>query len=454
MIIQPDDPDLFDEDMADVIAEYHTTQPTQHTQASTWPNSQYSMADGEAAAAFLFGAHPSLHEDLIYIALEQSNNDTAAASAWCTVVEKADGALKVLSETFPTADPSLIKQIMLGLNGDVSRTYCSLANTHVSSHPHPVSEAWLRVNALPARLTNLAPSTQYEPDFHHTNPRFEDYEERWWDSLIESTKFRSSDPKVLAAWDIIAPYAISRLDVSPRMARYVENLNLRHRDAPTYNEASCILRSLPTYKLLLELINIRDITEPALTAIKIMMNEGIANPASACWAADTAILSPDEPVVASLLSSYHLCNNVIWNARNAALRARKHVDDMVTAAKKRSMPTSETNSTRDASPTPPVTVLGPSPTTASRPLSPLLLRKRSPAAAVYASTTPAPKPTKGKTSKLAKIAETRDSARPPAKGSSQKRTTRSESARRPPVVVPRDLPIEILSDSPTPDATE
>jgi hypothetical protein len=434
--------------MAEEIAEYHTDQTTQ---ISEWPNTQLSMADGDAAAAFLFQTHPSLHEDIIYIALEQSGNDTAAASAWCTMVEKADGALKMLSESFPTANPDSIKQTLLSLDGDVSKAYCSLANTHVSSKAHPVSEAWLRVNALPARLAPSAPNTQYEPDFHFSNPRFRDYENRWWDSLIESTKFRTKDPKILAAWDAIAPYAISRLDVSPRMARYVENLNLRHRDAPAYAEATCILRSLPTYKFLLALINSQDITEPALAAIKIMLNEGLANPASACWAADTAILSPDEPAVASLLSSYHLCTSVIWNARNAALRARKHVDDMVSASKRRGVSASETNSTRDISPTPPHTVLGTSPTATSRPLSPLLLRKRSPAAAVYASTTPAPKPTKGKTSKLSKIAETRDTSRPSTKTSAQKRTTRSESARRPPAAAPQDIPIEILSDSPPQD---
>jgi hypothetical protein len=436
--------------MTDALADYCTERPTQPTQTSAWPNSQLSITDGDAAAAFLFQNHPSLHEDIIYMALEQSGGDTAAASAWCTVVEKADGALKILCEIFPTADPALIKKILLGLDGNVSKAYCSLANTHVSSRPHPVSEAWLRVNALPARLAQSAPNVPYTPDFHLSNPRYTDYEDRWWDSLIESTKFRSSDPKVLAAWDIIAPYAISRLDVSPRMARYVENLNLRHRDAPAYAEATCILRSLPTYKLLLELINSRDITEPALAAIKIMLNEGIANPASACWAADTVILSPDEPVVASLLSSYHLCNSVIWNARNAALRAKKHVDDIVTAPKRLSTPATDSNSTREVSPTPPATVLGTSPTATSRPLSPLLLRRHSPAVATYASTTPAPKPTKGKASKLSKLAETRDSTRPPTKGSSQKRTTRSESARRPPPVVPMDIPIEILSDSASP----
>jgi hypothetical protein len=153
------------------------------------------------------------------------------------------------------------------LNSDLNKAYCSIANSYPSSWDHPVSDTWLRVNALPPCLTPSSKAKPFEPDFLHSNPRYADYEARWWDSTIASTKFRTADPSMLAAWDAIAPFAINRRDVSPRTARYVENLTLAARDANAYNEATSTLHSLPNYSKLVNTINDLDMTEAAMKAI-------------------------------------------------------------------------------------------------------------------------------------------------------------------------------------------
>jgi hypothetical protein len=172
--------------MLDAMADYRS-EPT--SPVMTWPNTQCSLDDGSSAAAFLFANHPSLHEDIIFQALEQADGDTATATAWCSLIEKADGALRLLSETFPTVPSDTIKSTLNKLNNDLSKAYCSIANSFPSSWNHPISDSWLRINALPDRLAPSAKAKKFEPDFLHSNPRYADYESRWWDSTIASTQF-------------------------------------------------------------------------------------------------------------------------------------------------------------------------------------------------------------------------------------------------------------------------
>jgi hypothetical protein len=124
-------------------------------------------------------------------------------------MERADGALNLLVETFPTAPAESIKSTMDKLDNNLSKAYCSLANSFPSSWDHLVSSAWLRINTLPPQLAPSSKAKAFEPDFLHSNPRYADYESRWWDSIVASTRFHTTDPKILAAWDIIAPFAIN-----------------------------------------------------------------------------------------------------------------------------------------------------------------------------------------------------------------------------------------------------
>jgi hypothetical protein len=56
-----------------------------------WPYTQCSLLQGNTAVSFLFMNHLTLHEDLIFKAMEQFDGDTAPASTWCSTIEKADG---------------------------------------------------------------------------------------------------------------------------------------------------------------------------------------------------------------------------------------------------------------------------------------------------------------------------------------------------------------------------
>jgi hypothetical protein len=146
------------------MADHHTDSPTT-LQSASWPNTQCSLLQGNTAATFLFSNHPTLHEDLIFRALEQSNGDTASASMWCSIIEKADGAYKLLCNTFPTTPTKHIQHTFKKLNGDLSKTYCSVANLFPSTWDHPVTDTWLQINALPVQLSSSTKAKKWEPDF-------------------------------------------------------------------------------------------------------------------------------------------------------------------------------------------------------------------------------------------------------------------------------------------------
>jgi hypothetical protein len=174
----------------------------------------------------------------------------------------------------------------------------------------------------------------------------------------------------------------------------MENLTLASRDTSAYNEATCTLRSLPSYQKLVDIINEQDITKQAMTVIQILLNEGLASPASTCWASDTAILSPDRLLIDSLLSTYHLCIYNTWMSRNVALHARKVADAIVekSPVKKSTalISGSDRASTRAVSAAPPTLILGTSPGLTSRPPSPLTVWKPSPSIVRYLPKSPLP----------------------------------------------------------------
>jgi len=327
----PTQPDREDTPMEEVVAvpDLVTPAPEDPESEPGSPISPWAPTQEDENARrdtlYLRQMFPTMSDEFVLRALEEGNGDPAATIAWASAITDADRVLSVIADAFPTAAPGEVKDTLLAKNGNAAAAYALLSRQHIS--------AWDQGHSsLHSQLARkLIPTDEgAAPKFQDQDPSYARHETRWWETMVATKAYKvAGSARDSAAWSHVSLLATSTIDVTPRVAGYVESLGAWYTDKSAFQEVMKHLQVFHAFGALTRYCTTNpEQQESALSVILALMEDGLASPGAATWAMQQLTKSTQAYNAGRFyFSAYGANHHTLWNRRNQSLAAWKATRD-------------------------------------------------------------------------------------------------------------------------------
>jgi len=277
-------------------------------------------------AAYLRRMFPTISDEFVTQAIREGDGDPAAAIAWATAITDADRVIGIIADAFPTATPEEVNNTLLDKNGNAAAAYACLSRQHISTwdRGHTSVHTMLAGKLLP-------PTEAPAPEFRDRDPSYASHETRWWETMVATKAYKvAGSPQDAALWSDITLLATSRVDVTPRVAGYVDSLGAWYTDRSGFQEAMKRLQAFSDFGALTRYCTTNPKRrESALSIILALMEDGLPSPGAAAWAMQLLTRSTEAYNTGRFYFSAYAANRrILWNRRNQALAAWKATRDL------------------------------------------------------------------------------------------------------------------------------
>jgi len=140
----------------------------------------------------------------------------------------------------------------------------------------------------------------------------------------------AGSPQDSAQWSDVTLLATSRVDVTPRVAGYVESLGAWYTDRSSFQEAMKRLQTFSDFGALTRYCTTNpEHRESALSIVLALMEDGLPSPGAAAWAMQMLTRTTEAYNAGRFhFSAYRANCRILWNRRNQALAAWKATLDL------------------------------------------------------------------------------------------------------------------------------
>ena len=285
------------------------------SQPSVIDLSQSSVPDKPSMTqglTMLRSVYPSAHEEFLLAALEKHEYNAATALGWLVSVQEVDSITAVMSEAFPGAPKKTISRLVQDSGGDMSLVWSALSQSYDTSWTNQYSSSALQ-RATSCSSILIRDDDSDVSEVLAASPALVSFENEWWSSLMVSRRFRlGNDSPHSSSWDPVCSITCTSFPISPRFVGYVTSLGRRHRNLSTFKEAVTFICSMPQFmKISAALSSIR---QSAFPIVKILLEDGLANPSAALWLALNDLGDNN-----SLFAGFTRAHKYICRSRNKAL---------------------------------------------------------------------------------------------------------------------------------------
>ena len=289
-----------------------------------WAPSQ-DDASTQRDVAYIHHVFPDTSNKFLLRALEEGEGDPAATMAWATAINDADKVLGVISEAFPTATPGEVKETLLSKNGNATTTYTLLSRRHVSAWDR---EHFSLSSQIAWRLLTVDDETA--PEFSDPDPSYAWHEAKWWATMIATKAYKVADStQNTASWSAVTLLASSTINISPRVAGYIESLGAWHTNKVAFNRAMKALRTFHDFSSLTRHCTMNPGSEEStLSVVLALLEDSLASLGAAAWAMEHLTRTPQAYWAARFhYAAYSMNRRTLWNRRNLSLAAWKATRD-------------------------------------------------------------------------------------------------------------------------------
>jgi len=179
----------------------------------SWAPTQ-SNEEARAVLRSLREMFPSSSDELLLRAMDEGRSSLAAASAWASAMTDADELLHVISGAFPSVPFEVIKQTAFDKNGNAAAIYTSLAHRYASLWDEGYAGGTKISHQIADKLIIM--DEDLVPDFPDPYASYSAYEDKWWDTMVSTKKYKISESAGRKAhWSSVSLLSTCTVDVSP-----------------------------------------------------------------------------------------------------------------------------------------------------------------------------------------------------------------------------------------------
>lgn len=148
----------------------------------------------------------------------------------------------------------------------------------------------------------------------------------WWLEYVTSQRYRlGAHSDFMPLWDSVCSVAAVQGPIPPRFVELVSSLGRRSTDRDSFMNAVKILRVLPRFCKMSDLLSKN--REASECICCILIADGLVSPAAALWLSLNSLLSCDD-----LLRKFPRAHILACKSRNKAVRAQLSVPENLTTA--------------------------------------------------------------------------------------------------------------------------